>query len=125
MHERWVFTNWDRTSHFGVRASDRALAAVSMLLILVPFVHLMPRAFDDEWRYAHSMNVLAVDQMSWDEKLRAMEELWASISVEESRLESPTWHEEALRETVARYEAGQEQPIDWADAKRQLRKRAE
>jgi hypothetical protein len=63
--------------------------------------------------------------MSWDEKLRAMEELWASISGEESRLESPAWHEEALRETVARYEASQEQAIDWADAKRQLRKRAE
>jgi hypothetical protein len=35
------------------------------------------------------------------------------------------WHEEALKETVARCATGQEQPIDWADAKRQLRKRAE
>jgi hypothetical protein len=71
------------------------------------------------------VSTLAIDQMSWDEKLRIMEELWASLSREEGRLESPPWHERALKETVARYEAGQEQPIDWADAKRQLHKRAE
>jgi len=76
-------------------------------------------------RYHCRMSALAIDQMSWDEKLRIMEELWASLSREEGRLESPPWHEQALKETVARYEAGQEQPIDWADAKRQLRKRAE
>jgi hypothetical protein len=63
--------------------------------------------------------------MSWDEKLRTMEQLWQSLCREESRLASPPWHEEALRNTVARYEAGQEQPMDWTEAKRELRKRAE
>ena len=71
------------------------------------------------------MNALAIKQMSWDEKLRVMEELWESLSREEARLESPPWHKEALRETAARREAGQEQPIDWAAAKRELRKRSE
>jgi hypothetical protein len=75
------------------------------------------------------MSTLAIDQMSWDEKLRTLEELWVSLSREESRLESPPWHQEALMEAVmeavARYDAGQEQPIDWADAKRQPRKGAE
>ena len=71
------------------------------------------------------MSTLAIKQMSWDEKLRAMEELWESISREESRLGSPHWHEAVLQETAARYEAGQEQPLDWAAAKRELRKRAE
>lgn len=71
------------------------------------------------------MSTLAIKQMSWDEKLRAMEELWESISREESRLESPPWHEGALQEAAARYEAGQEQPLEWAAAKRELRKRAE
>jgi hypothetical protein len=71
------------------------------------------------------MSALAIQQMSWDEKLRTMEELWESLSREESRLESPPWHKEALRETAARHEAGQERPIDWAAAKRELRKRAE
>jgi hypothetical protein len=71
------------------------------------------------------MSALAIKQMSWDEKLRAMEELWVSLSQDESRLQSPPWHEDALRETTARYEAGQEQPVDWDVAKRELRKRAE
>jgi uncharacterized phage protein gp47/JayE len=71
------------------------------------------------------MSKLAVKQMSWDEKLRTMEELWESLAQDESRLESPSWHQDALRETMARHEAGQEQPIDWAAAKHELRKRAE
>ena len=76
-------------------------------------------------RYAQHMSALAIKQMSWDEKLRAMEELWESLSREESRLESPPWHGEALRETAARVAVGQEQPVDWAAAKIELRKRAE
>ena len=71
------------------------------------------------------MSALPVKQMSWEEKLRAMEELWESLTDEEARLESPSWHEDALRETVKAYEAGQEQPMDWAAAKRELRKRTE
>ena len=54
-----------------------------------------------------------------------MKELWESLSQEEARVESPHWHKEALRETVARHDVGQEQPIDWDAAKRELRKRAE
>jgi hypothetical protein len=76
-------------------------------------------------RYADDMSALAIKQMSWDEKLRAMEELWDSLTQDQSRLESPPWHEEALRETAKRYEMGEEQPTDWAAAKRELRKRAE
>jgi hypothetical protein len=72
-----------------------------------------------------TMSALAIKQMTWDEKLRALEELWESLSHDEARLESPTWHEKELRETVARYDAGQEQPLDWATAKNELRKRAE
>jgi hypothetical protein len=63
--------------------------------------------------------------MSWDEKLRAMEGLWQSLSREEAGLESPPWHQEALRETVAHHDFGEETPIDWDAAKRELRKRAE
>jgi hypothetical protein len=83
--------------------------------------------FDDQrpQRYAVGMSALTIENMTGDEKLRAMEELWKSLSREEARLESPPWHEEALRETAARHDAGKEQPIDWGAAKRELRKRAE
>ena len=70
------------------------------------------------------MNPLTIKNMTWDEKHRAMEELWTSLSREEARLESPPWHEEALRETAARHDGGKEQPVDWEAAKRELRKRA-
>lgn len=70
------------------------------------------------------MSNLAIQQMSWEEKLRAMEELWDSLSKDETRLESPGWHGDALRETEQRYEAGQEHPIDWAAAKQGLRERS-
>lgn len=71
------------------------------------------------------MSALPIKQMSWEEKLRTMEELWESLSGEESRLESPPWHKQALQETATRYGRDEEQPIDWAAAKRELRKRAE
>jgi len=71
------------------------------------------------------MSALAIENMSWDEKLRAMEELWESLIREEARLKSPPWHKEALRETAARHDVGKEQPIDWDAAKRALRQRAE
>lgn len=69
------------------------------------------------------MSTLAIQQMSWEEKLRAMEELWESLSEEATRLESPAWHGDVLRETERRYEAGQEQPVDWAIVKQELRER--
>ncbi|MEC9364041.1 MAG: addiction module protein [Sinimarinibacterium flocculans] len=76
-------------------------------------------------RYSAAMMTPTIERMSWDEKLRTMEALWASLSREEDRLQSPAWHAEALALTAERHAAGHEQPVDWADAKRQLRKRAE
>jgi hypothetical protein len=53
-----------------------------------------------------------------------MEDLLQSLSREVTRSESPLWHKDALRKTVARHDAGMEQPIEWDAAKRELRKRA-
>lgn len=69
------------------------------------------------------MSTLAIQQMSLEDKLRAMEELWESLSGEGTQLKSPAWHGDALRDTEQRYEAGQEQPVDWAVAKQELRDR--
>jgi hypothetical protein len=67
----------------------------------------------------------AIENMSADEKLRLMEALWESLSGKEARLESPTWHKEALLETVVRHNAGKELQIEWDAAKHELRNRAE
>jgi len=71
------------------------------------------------------VSALTIENMTGTKNFRAMEEPWKSLSREEARLESPPWHEEALRETAARHDAGKEQPVDWEAAKRELRKRAE
>jgi len=42
---------------------------------------------------------LQLKKMSRNEKLMAMEALWADLSQDESSVDSPAWHEEALRQT--------------------------
>ncbi|MBS0367523.1 MAG: addiction module protein [Proteobacteria bacterium] len=68
------------------------------------------------------MSTLVFDRMSWEDKLRALQELWDAIGREGDRYESPDWHEQALKETQQRHDAGGEQPMDWATAKRELQK---
>lgn len=71
------------------------------------------------------MTLQTIQQMSRTEKLQAMELLWVSLSSDEDKLESPAWHADTLRETQQRYDAGQEKPVDWNTAKKELRKRFE
>jgi hypothetical protein len=68
-------------------------------------------------------SVLPLDRMSTAEKLRAIEEIWADLSRDEARLESPAWHQQVLRERDAQVEAGAESYVDWEKAKAELRQR--
>jgi len=67
--------------------------------------------------------VLPLDQMTTEEKLRAMEVLWADLSRNAENFESPAWHGNVLRERDQRVAEGKESFIDWDEAKHQLRKR--
>ena len=71
------------------------------------------------------INTLQISQMSREEKLRALEAIWADLSKDDAQVESPSWHEDVLKETEARVAAGQERIEDWQTAKRELRKRFE
>ena len=64
-----------------------------------------------------------LQKLSRDEKLRMMEALWEDLSREDVALPSPDWHQQALQETEARAASGQETPLDWEDAKKDLRKK--
>jgi Putative addiction module component len=64
------------------------------------------------------MSTRAIKQMSWEEKLRALEALWDAITREGDRYESPAWHEQELKETQERHRAGTEESLDWTRAKR-------
>jgi hypothetical protein len=67
--------------------------------------------------------VLQIEQMTLAEKLRAMEALWADLSRNEAQIQSPAWHQRVLEEREQRVQAGQETPMDWEAAKKQLRAR--
>lgn len=71
------------------------------------------------------ISTLQISQMSREEKLRVLEAIWAELSRDDVQVESPTWHEEVLKETEARVAAGQERIVNWQTAKQELRKRFE
>lgn len=70
-------------------------------------------------------NPFEIKHFSRKQKLMIMEAIWEDLQHEETSLESPDWHKEALKETERRYSEGQERIIDWQDAKKELRKRFE
>ena len=68
--------------------------------------------------------VLPLQKMSRDEKLRAMEALWADLSKDDDRFESPTWHAHALREAERAVKAGKASFSNWDEAKKRIRRKA-
>ena len=66
---------------------------------------------------------LPLHEMSLEEKLQAMEALWEDLSREPDRVESPSWHQELLKETESRVESGEATFSDWEKAKVSIRDR--
>jgi Putative addiction module component len=65
--------------------------------------------------------VLPLEKMTTAEKLRVMETLWADLSRNEEKFDSPAWHEGVLRERDQLVREGKETPLDWETAKARLR----
>lgn len=55
------------------------------------------------------------------EKLRVMEMIWSDLEASLQPLNSPKWHQEALKETSLRFGEGLETPVPLEDAKEILR----
>lgn len=66
---------------------------------------------------------LNLQEMSREEKLKAMHTLWEDLAQDDACVESPAWHGDVLKETEARMQAGLEQAQDWEKAKEELRRR--
>lgn len=66
---------------------------------------------------------LEIEKMTLEEKLRAMEALWADLSRNEQNIPSPQWHEQVLKAREERVNSGEEKFVSWEDAKRELRDR--
>ena len=67
---------------------------------------------------------LPLRKMSKADKLRAMEALWADLTQDSEKLDSPAWHAVALEKTETLVKAGKAKFIEWNVAKRMIRKKA-
>ena len=65
--------------------------------------------------------VIDLQRMSVPEKIRLMEDLWRSLSQNESDITSPEWHGAVLAEREQKLASGEDTVVDWETAKRQLR----
>ena len=61
--------------------------------------------------------------MSRLDKLRTMEALWADLSQDDAKLDSPAWHAEALREAERAVAAGTAKFSSWEESKKRLRRK--
>lgn len=69
-------------------------------------------------------NTLPLEQMDTEEKLRAMEELWESLTRSPDAIPTPDWHREVLDERDARLRRGEADIRDWQSVKRRLQDKA-
>jgi hypothetical protein len=70
------------------------------------------------------MSLAELHQLPNVEKLRIIEALWEDLAADETSVESPAWHWEELKKTGERLRKGEEEVLDWKDAKEELRARA-
>jgi len=70
------------------------------------------------------MTAIDIAEMPTVEKLQLMEALWDSLSRQAAaNVESPAWHEQALKKAEDELAAGAACFVGWSDAKDQLRGR--
>ena len=67
---------------------------------------------------------LVLKRMSREDKLRAMEALWADLSGDEAQFDSPAWHANALRQATQLVRAGKAKFSTWEAAKERIRRKA-
>jgi len=68
-------------------------------------------------------SILQIDQMTLEEKLRAMEELWEDLCRHEKDVPVPKWHTAILEERESLIEEGTARFSDWETAKKRITQR--
>ena len=64
---------------------------------------------------------LLLDKMSTEEKIQAMEELWTDLCKSIDGVPSPDWHGNILKERETSLERGEDEFIDWDEAKNNIK----
>lgn len=67
--------------------------------------------------------VLQLDQMTLEEKLRAMEELWDDLCEHEADVPVSQWHKDLLDERERLIEQGKAHFTDWGTVKKRIDER--
>lgn len=71
------------------------------------------------------MSIAELHQLPDTEKLKIIEALWSDLAQNETKFDSPAWHEDELRKTAMDVKEGRVLSFDWEDAKKSLRKSVE
>lgn len=66
---------------------------------------------------------LPLAQMTTEEKLSAMEEIWVDLGREPEKLPTPEWHGRLLAERKAAVATGEASYADWDEARERLKHR--
>jgi len=66
---------------------------------------------------------LSLSQLSFAQKLELMEALWADLTRDEKKLESPAWHQTVLKDREEAFAAGKVTVSDWEQAKKRIKKK--
>lgn len=67
--------------------------------------------------------LLPLKTMSIPEKLDVIERVWASLRLDDARLESPAWHEPLLAERKRLHTEGKAKFTNWSEAKKRIRRK--
>ena len=62
---------------------------------------------------------ISTEKLTIKDKLSLMQRLWDELS--EHNFDSPEWHESILEARVQQYAQGEQEPIDWDEAKDLIR----
>ena len=66
---------------------------------------------------------IPLEQMTVEDKLQAIEEIWADLASTPENIPSPSWHEDVLRAREKRISEGTSHFLDLAEAKKAVRER--
>jgi len=68
------------------------------------------------------MNItIPLDEMSMEDKIRAMEELWDDLCRHADKVPSPLWHKEVLAQREEAVSEGKDKFNDWDSEKEKIR----
>jgi hypothetical protein len=64
---------------------------------------------------------LPLEQMSIEEKIRAMETIWDDLCKKADSISSPAWHKHVLDEREEQIKNGDAEFMDWDNVKKHIR----